>query len=194
MLILPIIHKKLLVLIVIITLILISIWIFIYRSIQKELSPAPISTSMFQLSTVPAPATESTNTIAKMKIYRNTEWGFEFQYLEDWAVEENYFKNYYSKFNLKVTPVKERHTKEPVAINIVLPEFADSSFRSVEKTTSEIIINGVSGIKYEYEFGGRQEIAIILPLGDLRIIIGTDDKQYYEDVFNQILTSFKFLK
>jgi len=129
-----------------------------------------------------------------LKLYRNEEWGFEFQYLNDWAVEENYFKSYYSKFNLRVIPVNIKRSVFPVGINIVLPEFADRSFRGLEKTTSEVIIDGVAGVKYEYEFGGRQEIAIILPLGDLRMIIGTDDSEQYSDIFNQIVALFKFLK
>lgn len=191
-------HKKLLFLFVAVVFGLISIWIFIkYQPNQKELSPTPISTSTFEspeTSLPPSIVSTSTSTTQQTKTYRNTKWGFEFQYPKDWAVEENYFNNYYSKFNIRVIPTKERHTKEPVAINIVLLEFTERSFRSLEKNISEVVVDEIVGVKYEYEFSGRQEIAIILPLGNLRMIIGTDDKQYYEYIFNQILVSFKFLK
>jgi hypothetical protein len=129
-----------------------------------------------------------------LKLYRNEEWGFEFQYPEDWEFEENYTRSYYSKFNLRVIPINEKHTKIPVVINIVLSEFAERSFRGIEKNTSKVIVDEIAGTKYEYEFGGGKEIAIILPFGDLRMIIGTDDSDLYLDTFNQILASFKLLK
>ncbi len=158
-----------------------------YFAIQKETIESPAIASE---ETPPIQATTTSET----KTYRNEEWGFEFQYLENWAIEENYSTNYYSKFNLRIIPINERHSKIPIVINIVLPEFVKNSFRGIEKISSEIIIDGVSGTKYEYEFGGRQEIAIILPLDDLRMIIGTDDSELYLDALNQILTTFKFLK
>lgn len=137
---------------------------------------------------------QNLNSTSTLKTYRNEEWSFEFQYPKDWIVEENYTKGYYSKFNLRVIPINEKHTKIPVVINIVLPEFAETSFRGINKATSKIIINGIYGVEYKYKYKGRDEIAAILPFGNLRIIIGTDDKQCYENIFNQVIDTFKFLK
>ncbi|MBI5401684.1 hypothetical protein HZB05_02550 [Candidatus Wolfebacteria bacterium] len=48
------------------------------------------------------------------------------------------------------------------------------------------------GSKYEYEYEGLPKIAIILPFGQYKMILGA--YKDYEDVFNQVISSFKFLK
>ncbi|MFQ6083947.1 MAG: hypothetical protein ACE5WD_11420 [Candidatus Aminicenantia bacterium] len=128
-----------------------------------------------------------------LKLYRNEEWGFEFQYPQDWVVKENTFGSYYSKFNMVIRPTVGWYSRFPVSVNIALPEFPERSFQNIEKTTSEVTVDGVLGIKYQYEFEGSQETAIILPLGEYKIILGTDNEQYTE-IFNQVLATFKFLK
>ncbi|OGH78350.1 MAG: hypothetical protein A2469_04580 [Candidatus Magasanikbacteria bacterium RIFOXYC2_FULL_40_16] len=123
--------------------------------------------------------------------YRNEEFGFEFKFLRDWKLEENSFGSYYSKFNIVLSPSTGQKVLFPILINVVLPEFADRSFNSVEKITSEIIVDGISGIKHEYEFEGFSETAIILPLGEYKIILGIN---IYENGYNDFLKTFKFLK
>ncbi|MFH1956600.1 MAG: hypothetical protein ABIJ28_03075 [Patescibacteria group bacterium] len=186
-------HKKILIVLIILAmmgaLVVITSRIFIKEFIQQPSIQNQQSTSVTPAtsSTPSVPATSTTGT----KTYRNEEWGFEFQYPADWAIEENYFKNYYSKFNLRIIPTNERHSKVPIGINIVLPEFIDHSFGNIEKTISEIIVDGITGTKYEYEFGGRQETAIILPFEEYRLILWTDDESYVE-IFNQVVSSFNF--
>jgi len=151
-------------------------------SSSPAVNPAASSTS----------STQATST-AGTKTYRNTEWGFEFRYPQDFVLRENTFGNYYSQFNLDVVVKEGQYFAPFFLVNVVLPEFAERSFRGVEKTTSAITIDRVSGIKYQYEFEGQQETAIVLPLGKNKIILALENQQY-EDVFNQILASFKFLK
>lgn len=126
--------------------------------------------------------------------YINTEFGFEFQYPQDWVVRENTFVSYYSKFNLEIFTRIGESLDSTFLVNIVLPEFTERSFQGLEKTTSEIIIAGVQGIKYEYEYHGFPHTVVILPFGELRMILATGDgSKQYLDEFNQTLTSFKFL-
>jgi hypothetical protein len=144
--------------------------------------------------TISSPTPTSTSSEnANWGTYRSEDWGFELRYPNDWVVKEKTFGGYYSKFNVVLRPTTGRITQFPVLINIVLPEFIDGSFKNIEKTTSEVIVDRVLGIKYEYEFEGGQETAIILPLGEYKLILGTDDEQY-ADIFNQVLETFKFLK
>lgn len=167
---------------------LILVGVFVYQRWQSNKKPAE------QNLPTPTPTiSPQATTTEGMKIYRNEEWGFEFQYPQDWTVEENDFFNYYSKFNLKAAPINEMHSRFPFIINIVSPEFI-KSFNGIEKTISDIIVDGVRGIKYEYDLEASKEIAVILPLGDFQMIIGTDNSELYSNIFNQILASFKFLK
>jgi len=188
--------RKLFILLVVIALGLISGWLLIkYRPIQKEPAPVPISTSTPKSPAVSVPTSTTTNVTQETKTYRNEEWGFEFEYPQNLILKENTFRSYYSKFNLELfTPIGEKRDTS-FLVNIVLPEFAERSFRGLEKITSEIIVAEVQGIKYEYEYQGFPHTTVILPFGELRMILGTGEgsKQYLNE-FNQILSTFKFLK
>lgn len=179
--------------IVIIFVILASIvsWM-LYKQIN-QIQPTP-SATLTVSSTVPA----STSSETGIKTYKNTEFGFEFKYPSDLIVRENTFKSYYSKFNLQV----ERWNKEDkylsvFDVNVVLPEFANRTFIDSGSTTSTVMVDGISGIRYEYKFEGLPEVAIVLPTGQYKAIIGIGGsaKFYgYENIFYQILTTFKFIK
>ncbi|MFH1162238.1 MAG: hypothetical protein V1696_03115 [Candidatus Jorgensenbacteria bacterium] len=127
-----------------------------------------------------------------MKTYINTEFGFEFQYPANWEIRENVFGSPASKFNLNIVPNTERYLPDPVLINVVTSSFGDRAFQDLENITSKITVGGISGKRYDYEFEGMQRTSILLPFGELRIILGSE--QRYEDVFNQVISSFKFLK
>ena len=149
------------------------------------------------------PTTTQPAVIPETKTYRNKEWGFEFAHPTDWVVNrEHESLTYYSKFFLEmgtpVTVVVDGNNQNAVdstfLVNIVLPEFV-RGFDNLEKTTTEVIVGGVKGIKYEYVFNNSPETTVILPFGELKMILGTGggSKQYLGE-FNQILASFKFLK
>ncbi|MFH1198402.1 MAG: PsbP-related protein [bacterium] len=139
------------------------------------------------------------NAKSQSKTYRNEEWRFEFQYPKRWTiVREDKSVNYYSRLLLEISaPVifmDEKRFDSAFLVNIVLPEFIHG-FDGLEKNASEITINNIKGIKYEYVFNNFPETAVILPFGELRMILGTGSgSKQYLDEFNQILTSFKFLK
>ena len=128
------------------------------------------------------------------KTYTNTEWGFEFQYPKDWEIVENPYGSSNLKFTLLAVPVDRTlvHAPDPFLVSIVSPDFAKQQFSDVQNSSSEITIDGIHGVKYTYEEESLQLIAIILPLGRNMIGLGTDKE--YEQYFNQILSTFKFLK
>jgi hypothetical protein len=92
-----------------------------------------------------------------------------------------------------VVPTKEKHPLDPVLVNIVLPEFADRTFQGVKRIVSETTVAGVTGIKYEYEFEGEPETAIVLPFGEYKMILGMTTNNY-RNAFDQVLATFKLLK
>jgi len=132
------------------------------------------------------------NNINGSKIYRNEEWGFEFQYPENWEIEENSVQTVSSKFNLILAPKGEPYQPlSPILLNVVTPSFGDRTFQNLNKTVSEVNVGGVIGERYEYKLENAQRISILLPFGDLRMILGAG--KAYEDAFNRVLETFKFL-
>ncbi|PIT97341.1 hypothetical protein COT77_01995 [Candidatus Berkelbacteria bacterium CG10_big_fil_rev_8_21_14_0_10_41_12] len=130
------------------------------------------------------------------KTYRNEEWEFEFRYPENWSFHEDTFYSPFSKFNLAGAPIGERYQIDPpLLINIVTLDFADSyviNMKNLGATTSDLIVGGIRGTKYEYIFESIPQVDINLSLGEYLMILGT--KKQYEDIFNQILATFKFLE
>ena len=156
---------------------------------NPPISPAPTST----VSAVPA---EASSTLG-MKLYKNTDFGFEFQYPEDLIIKENSYGGYYSKFNLEMVIKSGEYLDSVFLVNIVIPEFADRTFLGVEAATSPVTVAGVTGIRYDYVFEDLPETAIVLPFGQYKIILarlGTIKRNEYDEYVNQILASFKFLK
>lgn len=137
------------------------------------------------------PPTPVSNTDG-MKTYINAEFGFEFHYPQNWEVKENIYGSPFSKFNLIVTPTQEKYLPDPILFNITTLEFVSRSFSDLEDTVTKVVVGGIVGKKYEYEFESMQRISIILPFGEYQIILGTEKQ--YESIFNQVLATFKLLK
>lgn len=137
---------------------------------------------------------DSATTTSGFNLYRNEEWGFEFEYPEDWKIMENPYGSPFSRFNLIVVPTEGKYLPDPVLVNIVTPDFADRaavSRKNLGAIESYVIIGSTGGIKYQYT-EQLPTISIDIPFGEYRIILGA--KKQYEDVFNQILSSFKFIE
>ena len=196
-------NKKLL--IILTTLIVLGIgvviasWVFWRRPISEsppQNQPSPPAVVSTASSSIPS----QTNGTDSMKIYTNSEFGFEFQYPENWSFHENTFYSPFSKFNLVGTSPEENGLPDPITpsivVNIVTPDFADgssTSFKNLNASTSIVIVAGVKVTKYEYEFENLPRIAVAsLPLDEYRVLLGASKE--YEDILNQVIASFKFLK
>ena len=133
--------------------------------------------------------------VITFKTYRNEEFGFEFEYPDNWLFYENTSYSPFSKFNLIGSSPELDGYANPIIpsllVNIVTPDFVERQFFNLENIASKIIVQEVEGLKYEYK-EKLSHIAIILPLGEYKMILGTH--KGYEDIFNQVLDSFKFLK
>jgi len=164
------------------------------------LNKQPSQENIFDTNQLPIVTTPSQNTPSDTKTYRNDEFGFEFQYPKEWVIRrEDKSVNYYSKLLLWIsTPViynNEERFDLAFLVNIVIPKFVDTDFWQSQENTSKIVVGGAEGKKYEYEYEGFPHTTVILPLRDLKMILGTGDgEKQYLDEFNQILASFKFLK
>lgn len=139
-----------------------------------------------------SPKKNASEPASELKSYKNEKFGFEFRYPSDWKIMENTFWSPVSKFNLIVVPVEGGYLPDPVFVNITTPEFANRAFLDLEDKATEVNIGGVKGKRYEYEFESLNQISIHLPFDEYHILLGA--KKAYEDIFNQVLSSLKFLK
>lgn len=165
-----------------------SAWFFIKHNQPKNQNNISSNPSVQTSQT-------ATSSIVETKTYTNKEFGFEFQYPKDWMVTEGTFSSPSSLFNLEISPSEEGTSSlgmgliNPI-INIVTAKFGDNAFKSADKE-SDITVGGVKGKRYEDRYEVFYGIDILLPFGQNRIILGTEKR--YENVFNGIITSFKFL-
>ncbi len=130
------------------------------------------------------------------KTYRNEEFGFEFQYPENWIFRNNTSYSPFSKFDLIGAPSEKEHLiyypVPPFLINIVTSDFVERQFFDLKNITSKTIVGGVEGLKYEYEEQKLSHITVILPLGEYEMILGATEE--YKDTFDQIIATFRFIE
>lgn len=186
--------KKIVIIFIILAALVLSVCAFVWF---KDGAQKPASTEQPISATTNADTVKPENTAtttSDLKTYRNDEWSFEFQYPSDLILKEKVFGGYYSKFNLEIF-LQKKGLDSVFLLNIVLPEFVNTSFWKSQENTSKVFVDGVEGIRYEYEYEGSPQTAVVLPFGDYKIILGTGDgsKPYTEEL-NQIISSFKFLK
>jgi hypothetical protein len=193
--------KKVLLLVSFLVIVVLIILIFVYwkREISPSLRPlSQSSSSQFSTNTfTDVSVTSSTtgaqpNSVEGMKIYTNSQYGFEFQYPINWTFQINSFYSPYSKFNLQGdSSAKDYNPFNPAfIINVVTPDFADREFLNLQKTTSQTTVAGRVGVKYEYVYEGVPDITIILPFGQYKMILGATKS--YESIFNQTLSTLSF--
>ena len=166
-------------------------------SIATSTTPSAVET----VSTV-APALETTGsnpadaTVSArpgMKLYRNDEFGFEFWYPEGWEVKEQTFQSPFSKFNLVAHPTGTHPNFEPLGINITTNDFVSRSYQPYKASAIPTIVGGREGLRYAFE-AMTYYTDFVIPLhDDLVIIIGNENKSHLPE-FNQVLSTFKFLK
>ncbi len=156
-----------------------------YQEMQKEEFGGEIN--------IPEKAVEDET--ADWKTYRNEEYGFEFQYPEDWTIKENAFGSAVSMFNLVVEPNDTAHLPRPIRINILPNDWIERVQKSFEEDGIELLdvqIDRVDGVRYNHTDEGLPQIDFLIPRGDYWVVIG--GKKEYIDILNQVLDTFKFLK
>jgi hypothetical protein len=138
------------------------------------------------------------------KLYRNEEFGFEFEYPQDWSFEIDSFRSPSSKLNLQGNSSVENYNPlvPHVLINVVTSDFADKAVVSRQRrgaAESDVVIDATPGKKFQYKTDYSEKISFDFPLGEYRMIFaleiinGLDSNREYVSIFNQILSSFKFL-
>jgi uncharacterized protein YxeA len=201
-------RKKILIFVLIVLILVIgsSVWFFIKHNllngqnniipnqvrVSKEPMEATSSTNISQTATSSIRETQIAS--SNLKNYRNEKFGFEFQYSGDWKFEANAFYSPFSKFNLIGASKDENYIPDiaspSLLVNVVSTDFASRAFAGMKG--KDVVVAGVVGKKYEYEFESMRRIDIDIPFDEYHIILGANME--YESTFNQIVSTFKSLK
>ena len=184
---------------IILLLVIISMiaWVIYFRLFYNTTEESPVIKNYFK-NYPERQIVEGSSAMPALKTYHNEEYGFEFQYPENWTFHANTFYSPFSRFNLVGASPEENGRPNPIVspllINIVTPDFAERAAvnrKNLGAIETDIVAGEINGKKYEYT-ENIVKISIDLPFGEYKMILGADKK--HEDVFNQIIASFKFLK
>lgn len=127
------------------------------------------------------------------KIYRNEDWGFEFEYPANFKILENFSYSAYTQFNLMIVPIEGSYSGIGILINIVLPEFATGSFAPYQNTKSTTTLAGRPADYYAYKWQDLDEVSFITPHREFSLILGATTEVYQKE-FEVVLNSFKFIE
>ncbi len=128
------------------------------------------------------------------KVYENTEFGFSFQYPQEWTVTEERDTNPYNIFQVAVTPeVLQYFQPFSVLVKKNTSRITDQFRALAGAGVRDISVGGKQATRYEYE-GEVHYVTIIIPISEeYTFLIGNDRNENVEE-FEQILASFRFLR
>lgn len=180
-------------------------------SASPTASPSPTftPTSTPQPSSTPTPSVD----VSSWKTYRNDEYGFEIKYPNFFATATT--KSYYGYERgfpeVKLDTLIEFHQARYLNVDFVIDIDAnEKNIEELEKiydhnssspsyylnSKKEISINKHKGIEYRWGMleGGIDEITILLSYNSKALIISTPEISDSEEIFDQMLSTFKFIR
>lgn len=148
-------------------------------------------------NTAPETATPApTATTSGFKTYRNEEWGFAFDYPEDWVIKENTFRSYSSRFNVVLQPKESIRLPEPVMLVVSFDDWAQRVFASVHKRAGTIATTTIQGFSTSYfeteEMGVPATTYLIQITNDRWFIVSGKTDPEYDKVLQHVLSSLEF--
>ncbi|USN89023.1 MAG: hypothetical protein H6780_01205 [Candidatus Nomurabacteria bacterium] len=128
-----------------------------------------------------------------VNIYRNEDWGFQFEYPQEWEVREPAFVSGVSLFNMAIGPAPANG----ITINITPKNWIEGAMTKMKArgvVFEEIFLDGKSAYKtYDKDGWSRPAILTLVLVSDEYWIDITGISKYEEE-YNQIIESFEFIE
>lgn len=201
---------KIIIVILVIAILILTGFYFVYQ--KYYLSPLTINDLQSQTeksieiskleSENKSEATQNTapTLMSGYKLYKNTEFGFEIQYPESWAVSQEVNEN------IRGEMVKEVFFKKPNSDLrfAILPRDGLSYGLGVKGTTTPVLIGGFPGMQTQYILKDGRHLWLLFPsyglynwledLGRIDAMTSIEDPLGDTAIFEKMLNSFKLLK
>ena len=136
---------------------------------------------------------DATTADPDMKVYRNTEFGFEFEYPRDWEIRAPAFYSKVSLLNMSISP----DGSDAVVINITPKEWVENALvkmRARGVNIEDVTLDGHAAIELKDKDRVSRPATITLVLVDDTFWIDITGVLGYEEGYRQILNSFKLPK
>jgi len=193
-------NKKALVILIGVIILIGFIGWFVYKY-EQERSQSDISSRLDQElqrqnQDLPKKEEQITTSVINTKTYRNEEWDFEFEYLESWDTRIPEFGSSVSLFNIGVKP-SDSGGISPIVINVTPKEWIEGALvkmRARGVFTKDIILAGRPALQIEDHDRFSRPATITLVLVNDEFWIDITGIHTYQTEYNQLLSTFKFLK
>lgn len=176
----------------IIAIIIFLVWGFLaFVFLKKDsLEPVPIEVEQLASTSSSIIVTENPTTNSNLKIYRNEEWSFEFEYPNDTKVDQlDYVNN-----DIELT-IKDLSGNILVTIDFVVNNWSKDNLivRLLnENVVSEVDIRDGKAYKYEEVFNSNHSIKYLIPRGKHWLVIGCEKEN--QAIIDIIISSMKFFE
>ncbi|MCA9358477.1 hypothetical protein KC902_04415 [Candidatus Kaiserbacteria bacterium] len=126
-------------------------------------------------------------------IYRNEDWGFQFEYPKEWEVREPAFVSGVSLFNMAIGSAPANG----ITINITPKNWIEGAMTKMKArgvVFEEIFLDGKSAYKTYDKDGWSRPAILTLVLVNDEYWIDITGISKYEEEYNQIIESFEFIE
>ncbi len=175
----------------------VGLWMFFKPSLQPEQPLAATTTpDVEQAGNNETNTNNQTDTPSTSKTYKNDEWGFGFEYPNDWEIRTPAFHSAASLFNLALDPV-DKHDAEVIVLNISPKDWVEKALVKMKArgvVVENITFSGRDALRIDDKDGLGRSATITLIVVDGEYWIDITGVKSYGNLYNQILDSFTFTK
>ncbi|MGD0977472.1 MAG: hypothetical protein ABR875_04260, partial [Minisyncoccia bacterium] len=169
-------------------------------AVQRNLWPFQIEKPIVANSH-PSPTISSIPDISSWKTYSNTQYGFEFEYPGDWTVIASTNSGGPYLVFLSLGPSESIQSGGTMAITVrteTVEEYLSllKSYNNTVVSSKDEIVGGRSATYYQFKRNDALQDSHIVAFSNylIEIISGSGDGNSQTKIFNQILSTFKFIE